>query len=96
MSDDVPERPPARGLLDALSVRRNAKIGAAVGLLVAVSAYLFRVFEVIGPFPGTQEFFFFGPGVWFLLLAFVLATTSAMLVAAALTVVSIYRLAREL
>ncbi|WP_101295744.1 DUF7536 family protein [Halegenticoccus soli] len=96
MTDDVPERPPADGLLRALAVRRNARIGAATGLALAVAAYVFRVLELFGPFAGTREYPFFGPEVWFLLLAFVLATTSAMLVTALLTVASAYRLAREL
>ncbi|WP_224332996.1 DUF7536 family protein [Haloprofundus halobius] len=93
---DVPERPESGGLVEALSVPQHAKVGVASGLLLALCAYLFRVLELFGPFGGTQQFPVVGPEGWFLLLAFVLATTTAMLVTAALTVVSAYRLAREL
>ena len=96
MSDDIPERPPSGGLAQALNVPRNAKVGVAVGLLLAVSVYLVRVFELFGPVLGTREYPVLGPQGWFLFLAFVLAATSAMLVTALLTVVSAYRLAREL
>jgi hypothetical protein len=96
VSDDVPERPPSGGLLNALSVPQNAKVGVASGILLAVCAYLFRVLEVFGPFEGTRQFPVFGPEGWFLLLAFVLATATAMLVTAILTVISAYRLARGL
>ncbi|SDM05318.1 hypothetical protein SAMN04487949_0663 [Halogranum gelatinilyticum] len=95
MSDDIPERPPSGGLVQALNVPRNATIGVAVGLLLAVSVYLIRVFELLGPVLGTREYPILGPQGWFVFLAFVLATTSAMLVTALLTLVSAYRLAQE-
>lgn len=95
VSDDIPERPPSGGLVQALNVPRNAKIGVAVGLLLAVSVYLVRVFELLGPVLGTREYPILGPQGWFVFLAFVLATTSAMLVTALLTLVSAYRLAQE-
>ncbi|WP_224447939.1 DUF7536 family protein [Haloprofundus salilacus] len=93
---DVPERPQSGGLLQALSVPQHAKVGVASGVALALCAYLFRVLELLGPFGGTQRFPVVGPEGWFMLLAFVLATTTAMLVTAALTVVSAYQLAREL
>ncbi|KTG10759.1 hypothetical protein AUR64_06095 [Haloprofundus marisrubri] len=93
---DVPERPESGGLVQALSVPQHAKVGVLAGVALALCAYLFRVLELFGPFGGTQEFPFVGPEGWFLLLAFVLATTTAMLVTAALTVVSALRLARDL
>nr|WP_170830576.1 hypothetical protein [Halogranum gelatinilyticum] len=95
VSDDIPERPPSGGLVQALNVPRNATIGVAVGLLLAVSVYLIRVFELLGPVLGTREYPILGPQGWFVFLAFVLATTSAMLVTALLTLVSAYRLAQE-
>jgi hypothetical protein len=95
-SPDAPDRPPGRGLVDALNVPRNAAVGAVVGLLLAVAMYAFRVLELVGPFPGTQQFPVLGPAGWFLLLAFVLASATALLVALALTVVSAYRLSRTL
>lgn len=96
VSDEVPERPPQRGLAQALHVPRNAKAGAAVGVLLAAAAYLFRVLELFGPFAGTQRYPLLGAEGWFAVLAFVLASSTALLVTAALTVVSAYRLAKEM
>lgn len=75
---------------------RNAAVGLVVGAVVAAGAYLVRVLELFGPFAGTRRFPVLGPEGWFLLLAFVLATTTALAVATLLTAVSAYRLAREL
>jgi hypothetical protein len=91
-----PERPRTAALADALSVRRNAAVGGAVGLLVAVGAYLFRVLELVGPFRGTQRYPALGAEGWFLVLALVLASSTALLVATLLTLVSTYRRVREL
>ena len=96
MSDEVPDRPPQSGLLDALRVPRNATIGVGVGVALAVAAYVARVLELFGPFAGTREFPILGPEGWFLLLAFVLATSTALLVAAALTLFELVRQVREL
>ena len=96
MTDEVPDRPPASGLVRALNVPRNAKLGVASGLGLAVVVYLFRVLELLGPFAGTRQYPVLGPEGWFLLLAFVLASATALLVTAVLTVVSAYRLSREL
>jgi hypothetical protein len=96
VSQDVPDRPPGGSLIRALDVPRNAAVGAAVGLLLAGGAYAFRVLEVIGPFRGTREYPVLGPEGWFLGLALVLASATALLVALALTVVSAYRLSRTL
>ncbi|AFK18169.1 hypothetical protein E6P09_05235 [Haloferax mediterranei ATCC 33500] len=94
MTDDVPERPPAGGLVQALDVPRNAAIGALAGLALAATAYLFRVLELFGPFAGTREYPVLGPEGWFLILAFVLASATALLVATVLTLISAYRLSR--
>lgn len=96
MSPDTPDRPPRGGVVQALDVPRNAAVGLVVGAVVAAGAYLVRVLELFGPFAGTRRFPVLGPEGWFLLLAFVLATTTALAVATLLTAVSAYRLAREL
>jgi hypothetical protein len=96
VSQDVPERPPGEGLVRALDVPRNAAVGVAVGLALALGAYAFRVLELAGPFAGTREYPVLGAEGWFLVLAAVLASAVALLVTAALTVVSAYRLARDL
>jgi hypothetical protein len=85
---------PAR-LIRALDVPRNAAVGVGVGAVLAAALYFVRVLELFGPFAGTREFPVFGPEGWFLLLAFVLATTTAMIVTALLTVLSAVTLARE-
>ena len=95
VTDETPGRPPTRNLADALDVPRNAAAGAVVGLLLAAGAYLFRVLELVGPFRGTRRYPVLGPEGWFLVLAFVLATTTALLVTFLLTLVSAYRLARQ-
>ncbi len=94
MSQD--EREAAVGpMVAALSVRRNAGVGIAVGLLLAALAYLVRVFELAGPFGGTRQFPVLGETGWFLLLAFVLASSTALLVASLLTVLSLAWLLRD-
>jgi hypothetical protein len=94
VSDEVPDRPPGAGLVQALHVPRNLAVGAVVGLLLALSMYLVRVLELFGPFQGTRSFPVLGVGGWYLLLAFVLASSTAVLVATVLTLGSAYRLAR--
>ena len=96
MTDEVPSRPPSGGLVQALNVPRNAKLGVLTGVALAAAVYLFRVLELLGPFAGTRQYPVVGPEGWFLLLAFVLASATALFVTAALTVASAYRLAREL
>jgi hypothetical protein len=80
-----------RSMAEVLSVRRNAAIGATVGLLLAAIAYLFRVLELAGPFAGTRQFPVLGETGWFLALAFVLASSTALLVTSLLTVASLAR-----
>ncbi|WP_425601823.1 DUF7536 family protein [Halorubrum hochsteinianum] len=94
MSDE-PSKPPMLVLLESLSFYRNARVGAAVGALLAVLLYLVRTLELLGPVIDTREYPLFGPDVWFLLLAFVLAATSALSVAVALTIAAAVRGARE-
>ncbi|WP_142860231.1 DUF7536 family protein [Salinigranum halophilum] len=96
MTDEIPGRPSSGGLVQALNVPRNAKLGVATGVALAVVVYLFRVLELLGPFAGTRQYPILGAEGWFLLLAFVLASATALFVTALLTVVSAYRLAREL
>ena len=94
MSDD-PAEPSVAPLLSALSVRRNAAVGAATGLAVAVGAYAFRLGRAAGPFAGTRQFPVLGETGWFLLLSFVLASATALLVATLLTLISLLGLLRE-
>jgi hypothetical protein len=96
VSDERPARPPSAGLVDALEVRRNALVGVVAGVALAVVVYLVRVFELLGPVGGTQRYPGVGPEGWFLVLGFVLASATALLVATALTLVTAYRLTREL
>jgi len=96
VSDETPARPPSAGLVDALQVRRNATIGVVAGVALAVLVYLVRVFELIGPVRGTQRYPVVGPEGWFLVLGFVLASATALLVTTVLTAATAYRLTREL
>jgi Mg/Co/Ni transporter MgtE len=82
-------------LLESLSFYRNVRVGTAVGALLAALLYLVRTLELLGPVIDTRDYPLFGPDVWFLLLAFVLAATSALSVAVALTVAAAVRGARE-
>lgn len=96
VSESRPDRPPGEGLLRALNVPRNVLVGLFAGLLLAAGAYLVRVFELLGPVPNGRQYPIVGPEGYFLLLAFVLAAGTAMLVATVLTVASALRLAREI
>ena len=96
MSSEVPDRPPGSGLVQALRVPRNGAVGVGVGVALAIAAYAARVFELLGPFAGTRTYPGVGPEAWFMILAFVLATSTALLVASLLTVVEAIRLARRL
>jgi hypothetical protein len=87
-------------LIEALGVARNAKVGFAVGIGLAVLMYVYRVAELGGPTTPAVN----GTGsvtttpespVLFLMLAFVLATSAGALVTALLTVVAAVRLARD-
>ena len=81
-------------LVEALHVRRNAAAGLLTGAVLAVGAYLFRVFELGGPFAGTRQFPVLGAEGWYLMLAFVLASSTGLLVATLLTLASAYQLVR--
>lgn len=96
MSNERPDRPQQSGLVAALQVPRNAIIGVAVGIVLAIIVYIARVFEILGPFAGTRQYPIIGPEGWFVVLAFVLATSTALLVTTILTVVSAIRLIRKL
>lgn len=88
MSEDRPEAPPMAALAAALHVRRNVILGTALGLALGLGAYLVRVLELLGPVAGTRTYPLFGASAWFLLLSFVLAVTSALLITAVLTLLS--------
>ncbi|MFB6184679.1 MAG: hypothetical protein ABEI96_09010 [Haloarculaceae archaeon] len=72
--------------LRALHVRRNARRGLAVGVVVAVAVYVFFV-----AIPGTYR-----NSLYYVALAFVLAVSVAGLATVVLLLVSARRLAREL
>ena len=91
MSDERPDRPGVAALAARLRVRRNA----AVGLALAATLYVVRVFELLGPSRGTQTFPVVGAAGWFLMLAVVLAVSTAAVVAAVLTLVAGYRVVRQ-
>lgn len=81
-------------LLESLAFYRNVKIGLVAGAALAAVLYLVRTLELLGPVVDTRDYPLFGPDVWFLLLAFVLAATFALLVAIALTITEAIRGAR--
>ena len=86
---DESERP-LLAVLRTLGVRRHAAVGLVVGGVLAVAMYAYRVLELGGPTPDIG-----GSPFLFLLLAFVLAISSAALVTVALTLGSAIRRVRE-
>ncbi len=93
-AESRPDRPPIAGLIETLSVKRNAAVGAVVGVALAVAVYAVRALELLGPAGGTREYPVLGPDGYFLLLAFVLASATTLFVASVLTVVSAVRTLR--
>lgn len=85
MSQDRPERPGVARFVHALHVPRNAKVGFAVGIVLAA---VLTVGTLTGP-PGPY------PAVAYLGLGFVLAVAVGLLVTLLLTLVSAYRLVRS-
>ncbi len=83
-------------LLESLAFYRNVKIGLVVGAVVAAVLYLVRTLELLGPVVDTRDYPLFGPDAWFLLLAFVLAATFALLVAIGLTILEAVRGVRNI
>ncbi len=100
MSDDSPAdrstKPPMLVLLESLAFYRNVRVGLVAGAVLAVLLYAVRTLELLGPVIDTRDYPLFGPDAWFLLLAFVLAATFALLVAVGLTVAEAVRGAREI
>lgn len=92
-ASDQPTGSPTANFLAALRVRRNAAIGLLSGvvLAVAVYAYFVAIPALVPAVPARGR-----SPLLYLLLAFVVAVTTAMLVATALTGVSAVRLSREL
>lgn len=87
-------------MMQALRVPRYGAVGVAVGVLLAVVVYAVRVFELLGPAgnspAGPDEAYpLVGEAGWFLLLAGVLAVTTALLVTTVLTGLRAVRLARR-
>ena len=81
--------------MEALGVQRNVGVGLVVGVGVAVVAYAVRVCELFGPVVTTRDYPVFGLEGWFLMLAVVFASATALLVILVLTGVRVARLAKE-
>ncbi len=95
VTDDSSTKPPMLVLLESLAFYRNVRIGLVAGAGLALLLYLVRTLELLGPVIDTRDYPLFGPEIWFLFLAFVLAATFALLVAVALTVAEAVRGASE-
>ena len=95
VTDDSSTKPPMLVLLESLAFYRNVRIGLVAGAGLALLLYLVRTLELLGPVIDTREYPLFGPDVWYLFLAFVLAATFALLVAVALTIAEAVRGAGE-
>jgi hypothetical protein len=95
VSDDSSTKPPMLVLLESLAFYRNVRIGFVAGAALAALLYLVRALELFGPVIDTREYPLFGPDVWFLLLAFVLAATFGLLIAIGLTIAAAVRGARD-
>lgn len=93
VTNDASEPPATLG--EALAVRRNGIIGLGVGIVVAVSAYSVRVFELLGPAASVRQFPVFGPETWFILLAIVFAIATALGVVLVLTAIRFYKLSQS-
>lgn len=83
-----------------MRVPRYAAVGLLAGVGLAGLVYAVRVFELLGPSAGAPagpsgEYPLFGEAGWFLLLAAVLAVTTALLVTTVLTGLRAVRLARR-
>ena len=87
--------PPLVQLLRTIEVASAVRRGLLVGAGLAVTLYLIRVFELIGPVAGTRSYPVLGVSGWYAMLALVLAVSVAMLVTAAIVVVRLVRLFRE-
>jgi len=94
-NEESPDSPPTAGLLTALAVKRNTIIGVGVGIGVAAVAYLVRIFELLGPVGFERTYPIVGPEAWFLLLAIVFASATALGVVVVLTAIRAVRLSKE-
>ncbi|ERH06253.1 MAG: hypothetical protein J07HN4v3_01865 [Halonotius sp. J07HN4] len=99
MSEGDADKPadggPTGGLSEALAVKRNTKLGLGVGIGVAAIAYLVRIFELLGPMGVTRTYPIVGPEAWFLLLAIVFASATALGVVVVLTAIRAVRLSKR-
>ena len=94
-ADGQTDGAPTGGLLAALAVIRNTVIGLGVGIGVAALAYLVRIFELLGPVGFERTYPIVGPEAWFLLLAIVFASATALGVVVVLTAIRAVRLSKE-
>lgn len=92
MSQDRPERPPTAQFLAALDVGRNARLGLVAGVWFTLAVYLFFIVVPAWSAQNASDVL----SAYYLALAFTLATTTAGIVAIALTIRSAIALSREL
>ena len=94
-ANSEPDGPPTGALLEALAVKRNATIGVGFGIGAAGLAYAVRIFELLGPVGFERTYPIVGPEAWFLLLAVVFASATALGVVVVLTAVRAVRLSKD-
>mgnify|MGYP000031676493 FL=1 len=94
-ADEPADGGPTGGLGEALAVKRNTLIGLGVGIGVAAVAYLVRIFELLGPAGVNRTYPIVGPEAWFLLLAIVFASATALGVVVVLTAIRAVRLSKR-
>jgi len=94
-ADADADGPPTAALLDALAVKRNTLVGVGVGIGVAALAYAVRIFELLGPVGFERTYPIVGPEAWFLLLAIVFASATALGVVVVLTAIRAVRLSKN-
>lgn len=94
-ADAETDGPPTTALLAALAVKRNTLVGVSIGIGVAALAYVVRIFELFGPIGFERAYPIAGPEVWFLLLAIVFASATALGVVVVLTAIRAVRLSKD-
>lgn len=87
---DTPEKPSLAALLIELGIKRNAAIGLALGILIALAAYIYRI-VLVDATPGVES-----SPVLFGALAVTLAVSVAGFVVLVLTIVATIRRVRRL
>lgn len=94
-ADGESDGPPTAALVEMLAVKRNTLVGVGVGIGVAALAYAVRIFELLGPIGFERTYPIVGPETWFLLLAIVFASATALGVVLVLTAIRAVRLSKN-